>query len=467
MSTQPAVEPRHDRRQGHRALRGATMAYFVDMYDIYLPILVLAPALMYFIPSDVDLSTTSLIGGSIFAATLLGRPVGAFLFGHLADTVGRRRTTYMSVGGFGICTLLLGLLPGHQTWGNMAIVALIALRFLDGVFLGGEYTSANPLAMESAPADRRGLYSAVINCGFPLAYACSSLITLGLLHAMPSAGLHSAYVQWGWRIPFFLGALMSVGLLCYYRFAVEESVMWRESDTRTQSPIRELVTNAEARSGFGQVFLLMTGLWLSLQTISAILPAVLSKGVGLTSTEQTTILTISYLVVVPLSLLLGLASQRAGRRPTLLAAAGLTLTAAMAAYAVLIAASPANLIIVAVLATITVAIVDAPFAIMPAYINERFRLGVRSSGYGLAYSLSVVIPSFYAFYQQWLGSIMSPHYTVLVLLAIGGLLTLLGAWLGPETKSVNLDAVARTAARTSAPATVNETPRGLTPHNPA
>jgi hypothetical protein len=79
-------------RDNRRALLGAWMGFFVDMFDIYLPIIALAPANAYFEATGVSAGTSSLITASIFAATLLGRPIGAVLFGRLADTVGRRRT---------------------------------------------------------------------------------------------------------------------------------------------------------------------------------------------------------------------------------------------------------------------------------------------------------------------------------------------------------------------------------------
>ena len=79
------------------AIRGAWVGFFVDMFDIYLPIVVLAPALIYFISPDLSPAATAVVGGSIFAATLIGRPLGALIFGHYADKIGRRRTTIISV----------------------------------------------------------------------------------------------------------------------------------------------------------------------------------------------------------------------------------------------------------------------------------------------------------------------------------------------------------------------------------
>jgi hypothetical protein len=84
-----------------------------------------------------------------------------------------------------------------------------------------------------------------------------------------------------------------------------------------------------------------------------------------------------------------------------------------------------------------VVLAASPWGLLPAYINERFCTGVRASGYGLGYSLAVILPSFYAYYQAGLATFMPFEYTALVLLAIGALLIAVGAALGPETKDVD------------------------------
>jgi hypothetical protein len=90
------------------------------------------------------------------------------------------------------------------------------------------------------------------------------------------------------------------------------------------------------------------------------------------------------------------------------------------------------------LVTVILVLVDLPFAIMPAYINERFRTGIRATGYGLGFSLAVILPSFCAFYQAGLATLIPFDYTVLILLVVGALLIVGGAPWGPETKSVDL-----------------------------
>lgn len=440
--------------KSRNALRSAFSAYYVDMLDIYLPVLILAPAIGYFISPDLNVAWTAVASATIFIGTLLGRPVGAGIFGHLADVWGRRRVAIFTMGASGGATLVMGLMLGYESWGLFAVVLFVFLRFINGVFIGGQYTAANPLAMEYAPKHKRGIYGAAINCAFPLAYITIAVAAMVLLATMSSDGVDSPYVQWGWRIPFIAVGLLEILVTIYYIFRVSESEVWeqdqaKQNETKKPAAIRALVRKGEARKTFIQVFILMNGLWLTLQSVAAILPGILSDSVGLAPSMVTITIIVSYAVLVGANLLAGATSQRVGRKPTLIGFGLLVGTVGTALYYLLIANGenmtfPLLLLLVATI----VCIVDSPFALTISYINERFSLTERATGYGLSYSLAVVLPSFYAYYQLWLSNIMPFEYTVLVLLVIGGALIVVGAVMGPETKDVDFSQ-AKTTTRTS------------------
>src|ERR1700754_5025369 len=178
------------------ATLGAFFAEFVDMFDIYLPTVILTPALMYFQPAQLSPGAAGIFTSLVFATTLVGRPVGAAIFGALADRIGRRKSTIVSVSGFGIITLLIALIPGYATVRIASYWILIVLRFLDGVCLGGGYTGALPLAMEYSPKHRRGLLGGVILAAFPLAYIAINLVGLVCFALFPLAGPDSPYAVW-------------------------------------------------------------------------------------------------------------------------------------------------------------------------------------------------------------------------------------------------------------------------------
>ncbi len=422
---------------GQRALRAAFIGFFVDMFDMYLPIVVLGPAMSYFQPATLSPALKSTLFYIVFALSLVGRPVGATLFGHYGDKLGRRWVTIISMGGFAFVTLLIGLLPGYESWGIASIVILTLLRFVDGVFLGGEYTGANPLAMEYAPKEKRGEWAAFIHTGFPLSLAAMSLITTGLLRMLPAGTAHSPYVQWGWRIPFFLGALFASGIFLYYVRRVPESSVWAKAE-KTKSPLKELFRGDNFRC-LAQVFLVMSGAWFTLNAVTSILPGVLLTVRHVNSVVVTNAQLVANFLLALSFVPFGMLGQKIGRR-TILVLMGLAgFTAGPILYYVLIRSGYRSAWQLTLLVTLVNLCATPVWAIVTSYINERFPTGVRACGYGIGLSAAAIIPAFSSFYMLGLKGLGMPYeYTEIVIFVVGGFLLLLGALSGPETKHVEL-----------------------------
>jgi MFS family permease len=437
--------------KGRRAIRGGFFGFFVDMFDIYLPVVVLAPAIKYFVSPSLSDAQTSLITGAIFAATLIGRPIGALIFGHHADRLGRKRATLISVSGFGVLTVVIGCLPGYAAWGMVSVVLFIALRFVIGIFVGGEYTAASPLAMEYSPKGMRGVNSAKVMLGFPVAYVTISALTLLMLQIAPSGGPDSPYSTWGWRIPFFVGGALAAAFVVYFSRQVQESEVFEEAGAAdsADAPVKQLFAR-DAIGGFAQVFVLMSGFWLTLNAVTTLMPSVLTGTVGLSATRSSITLMVAFTILAFGYLGVGALSQRAGRRAFMIGWGLWATVAGTAFYYLLLSLHPSSLVAVIGLVTLTVLSVNSCWGMITAYINERFHTGVRASGFGLGYSLAVILPSFYAGYQDLLSHVMDKAYTPLPLLVIGGLLITVGALIGPETRGVDL--AAGTAAAEDAPA---------------
>ncbi|MTD54784.1 MFS transporter [Amycolatopsis pithecellobii] len=416
------------------AIRAGVLAYFVDQFDIYLPIIALAPASAYFQSTGVSAGTAALLNAFVFTSTLIARPIGAAIFGHFADKQGRRHTTLIAVAGFGITTALIAALPGYQTVGIAASALLIALRFVAGIFLGGEYTTAVPLAMEWSPRRHRGIVSGTITATSPFAYGLVAAITLILLNVMPSADVHSAYAQWGWRIPFVIGALLAVVLFRAYRREVEEPATAR---TQTGSPL-VLLFKGEHRRAMLQVFVLMTGTWLATNIAVSLLPSLLKSKVGLTSKQVTFTMMIAEIVVTVMYLVVATLSQRIGRRPFYIGYGLAMAIVGSSCYALIQHMRGSGLFAVIVVTAVILVFTICTFAPIAAYLTERFPANIRASGYGVGYSLALIIPAFYAFYLDGLQSFMSATLAPVVLLVIAGLLISIGGFAGPETKNVDM-----------------------------
>lgn len=418
------------------AVSGAFFGFFVDMFDIYLPTIVLAPAMIYFQPAGLEPGTATLLASLVFVFTLIGRPVGSIIFGSFGDRIGRRKTAIISVSGFGLFTLLIGLLPGYQTLGIAAYWLLLILRFLDGVFLGGEYTAASPLAMEYTQKHKRGFVGGFIMASFPLAYVVINLLAMLMFVIFPLDGPTSPYAVWGWRIPFFIGAIFSVIFVLFYVFKVSESEEWEKTE-KAKVPFFELF-RGKSGLNFLQVFTLMSGLWITQNVVTLALPTELLDGIlGISGIPLTLILLIAFFCMIFTYVMTGVLSQKIGRRKFFMISGSTTAIVGSALLSIIVYADNLSTWLIGVIVVVFGIVATAPWGVITTYMNERFQTDVRASGFGMGYSLAVVIPSFYAFYMTWFGHVMPDRLTAVALLFIGAVITVVGASVGPETKDVD------------------------------
>jgi len=419
-----------------RAVRAAYVGFFVDMFEVYLPVAVLAPALVYFIPAGLSAATNATIFSVVFAISLMGRPIGSMVFGHFGDRMGRRRITLISIGGFAVATLLVAALPGYAMWGGASIAALLILRLANGIFIGGEYTAANPLAMEYSPKEKRGLNAALIHVGYPGALVCASLMTAFLLKLAPAGDAHSAYAVWAWRIPFVIGSLLAAALCLYYYLLVPESDVWRSSK-KSVAPLKEIFAGAELRR-LGQLIVVVSGAWLTLDATVATLPGVINTVLGVKSTDVNTGIIIGAAVAMPMLPLVGILGQRFGRRPMIAVFGALNLFPVSVLYYILVAGAYHDSAMLIGLVALILVLTIPVWAIITPYLAESFRTEIRSCGYGISYSAATILPGFYSFYMLGLAKVMPYQFSPIVLLVLGGLMLSLGALAGPETKHVDL-----------------------------
>lgn len=426
--------------EGRKATLGAFLGLAIDFYDIYLPVVALTPAIALFIPAGLPPATKVTINFMVLAVTFLGRPVGAFIFGHLGDVIGRKRTTMIAVAGFAVMTGLVGVLPGYASWGMAAPVVLLALRFVGGIFMGGEYTSANPLALEIAPKRLRGLIGGVIQSAYPVGYIAVSITVAIILTTMPSGDLNSPYVQYGWRIPFFVGAVLALLFLVYY-WSVAESEVWKSTRSKepVTAPLRELFSGQNFRN-LSQVFLLMLGLWLGVQTAISLPPTLMQTLFKLPAGAVTNGVLIGYAFLFVGFITMAVLGQAFGRRRMLVIAGVWTLSLGTLGYWLMLENIRAGgaFALTVVLLTIVLLLTVAPWGIVTTYVSERFQTGIRSSGYGIGYSLAVIPTAFTSFYLSGLSQFMPYYLTPLVLMVLAGILVVVGAWIGPETRDVDM-----------------------------
>ena len=197
----------------------------IEFYDFY--IFGTAAALVFgpmFFPKSAP-ETQTLNAYLTFGLAFLARPLGSFLFGHFGDRIGRKSTLVATMLMMGLATTLIGALPSYASAGVFAPVALAALRFVQGVGLGGEWGGAALIAVENAPEGKRARYGMFPQLGPPIGFLIATSLFLLLLVGFGEA----AFVDWAWRVPFLLSAmLVAIGL--YVRVSLEETPAFKALD---------------------------------------------------------------------------------------------------------------------------------------------------------------------------------------------------------------------------------------------
>jgi len=156
------------------------------------------------------------------AVAFVVRPIGAVLFGHMGDRLGRRATLLWTVGIMGVATGLIGMLPTYAVAGWLGAVLLVLLRVVQGLSLGGEWGGSILLATEHSGRVRRAFYAAIPQLGSPVGSTLSAVLFLVMAAVMPAAQL----AAWGWRIPFLL-ALPLLAVSLYLRWSIDETPVFQ------------------------------------------------------------------------------------------------------------------------------------------------------------------------------------------------------------------------------------------------
>jgi MFS family permease len=226
-------------RQLRRAVVASTVGTVIEAYDFLLYVIVapLVFAKLYFPESEPLAGTLQAFG--IYAVGFVARPVGAALFGHYGDRIGRKVTLISTLLLTGLSTFAVGFVPGYDTIGIWGAVILTTVRFIQGLGIGGEWGGATLMAMEWARTNaHRGFITSWPQWGGPAGLFLANLAVLAF-----SAISGDQFLTWGWRVPFWLSIVM-VGIGLYIRLGILETPVFRrilEERRVERTPVIEVI----------------------------------------------------------------------------------------------------------------------------------------------------------------------------------------------------------------------------------
>jgi len=297
-------------RSKKRIIAAGIIGNVIEYYDFALIGFLAVMMGKLFFPSDDPF--LSLLGSfGAFAAGMIMRPVGAAIFGHIGDRVGRRYALMASLMLMALPTFLIGFLPTYGQIGIMAPILLVALRMIQGLSVGGEYASSIVYLVEQSSPNRQNLYGSFVSVGAKIGMALGSGLCGGLLWYLGE----DAMGEWGWRIPFILSIVIAATGL-YLRRNLTDNYQVHEDKT---IPLVEIFRHHKKL--FGQFLVVASMIWMFYYTLFIYLPIWLESSAGLSKAQAGNINTISIVLGVIFIPLMAMVADRFGSIRVMRAAA--------------------------------------------------------------------------------------------------------------------------------------------------
>ncbi|GAA1291274.1 MFS transporter [Saccharothrix xinjiangensis] len=420
--------PPDQRRTLRKLMAAGLVGSSLEWYDFF--IYATAAALVFpklFFPGATPLIGL-LLSFSTFWAGFVARPLGGLVFGHVGDRYGRKPALVACLAMMAGATFLIGLLPTSASIGVLAPVLLVALRFLQGIAVGGQWGGVVLLLTETAGPRRRGFAGTFGQAGVPLGVILGNAAFLLTGALLPAA----SFASWGWRVPFLASALLFPVVL-FIQLKVEDSPVFREiKERRGEAPVAPL---AEVLRTHRRPVLLGAGLMFASNAVFYVsIAGVLdyaTRELGLERNPVLVVTLLSSLLSVPVILLAGRWSDRHGRRPLIVAGAVAMVVWAFPYFWLVDTGSLGLLFVALTVSGIGSSLVYGPVA---AYLAELFEPHVRYSGASLAYQLaSILVSGGTPFIMTALLVATGTSLSVSAFLLVMGLVTLASVLGLPET----------------------------------
>ena len=352
----------------------------IEFYDFY--IYGIAAALVFndlFFP-NLDPVTGTIAAFTTFAVGFVSRPIGAAVFGHFGDRIGRKQMLVWSLLTMGFATIAIGLLPTYGTIGILAPITLCVLRFVQGLGLGGEWGGAALLATEYAPKGKRGLYGSFPQLGSAPGFLLSNGIFLLLSLSLPS----EAFMSWGWRVPFLLSAVL-VGVGLWIRLSIAETPVFQrvlEHEARSRVPMLDVLKQQPLQVVLGGTSTAVT--YVLFFTTGTFGLAYGVNQLGFTRSHMLALTMVAVVAMAVFTVMGGVWADRFGRPRVIMASSAVAVAWSFAFFPLLDTGSS---LVIALAMSTTLAIMGGIYGPMGAFLPELFKPQLRYTGAALSYSL--------------------------------------------------------------------------------
>ena len=338
--------------------------------------------------------------------------------------------------GFSVATFSTGLLPTWAMVGIAAPILLVALRFVQGFFAGGEWGSGSVITMETVSKSSRGFLSGILQSGYNFGFIIASVVYYFVFANFPQ----SQFIEFGWRIMFFTGIIPGL-IALFVRFKMKESEVWLEKfhQKKTErAPLRKIFSSPDNRKRFLLALIIMTGLQYGYYTTMGFYPTFLQNYVNVVKSEIPLLLIVATSTSFVGQMFGGYISQKIGRMKTLsFFAISAIILAIPAIYGLYHATSFFER---AVYTIILIFAATSGFGPIPAFLSERFPTEIRNSASGFVYNGGLLIGSWAPLIAVSLLSNNSSWIPILlgINVIVASVILLAGSKVNPETKDAEI-----------------------------
>lgn len=412
----------------------------VEWYDLFL--YGTASALVFnrvFFP-ELPPAVGTIVAFLTFASAYVARIVGAVIFGHFGDKLGRKSMLLISLLMMGGATVGIGLVPDYYAIGIAAPLILLALRLIQGLALGGEWGGAVLMTVEHSPAHKRGWYGSLVQVGVPAGTLIANLAFLIIIGSVSDEAL----LSWGWRIPFLLSALLvAVGI--YIRVTMEETPSFkqvRDEGAKAKLPFAYLIRHYWKQVLLGGVATLSTGSTFTLLVASGV--AYGTDEIGYSKDLMLWAVLTACVIALFAIPLFGKLSDKIGRKKIIAAGIIAEILLAFPFFWLLNTGTPALVFVAYSLMMIAFCANYGPIA---TFLAELFGSKIRYSGLSVAYMLSGLLGSAITpAVTVWLLELTGESASVAWYIGFAALLSLIALFLLSDNRLKSLESVGKQAS---------------------